>query len=153
MKTSGQRQDVAFLALAVAVLAVAVALFVAMRSMDKSRKKQPEPEPVAEVETAEPVVEEPAATDAGRDPFKAQAGSTATAGPAAKSHGLKLVGLVAEQGDQPMAIIRSGTKRYYPHVGDRAGGYTLVEIGSNTATLEKDGDRVTLVLNEPEPDE
>jgi len=153
MKSSGQRQDVAFLALAVAVLAVAVALFVGMKSIDKGRQKEPEPEPAEQVEVVEPVVEEPAETESGRDPFKTQAGTVAGAGPAAQSHDMKLVGIVMEQGDKPMAIIHSGKKRYYAHLGDRAAGYTVVGIGDNSATLEKDGDRVTLVLRQPEPEE
>ena len=153
MKSNGQRQDVAFLALAVAVLAVAVALFVGMKSIDKGPKKELEPEPAEQVEVVEPVVEEPVKSESGRDPFKTQAGSATGAGPAAQSHDMKLVGIVLEQGDKPMAIVHFGKKRYYAHLGDRAAGYTVVGIGDNSATLEKDGDRVTLVLRQPEPEE
>ncbi len=153
MKSNGQRQDIAFLALAVAVLAVAVAVFVAMKSIDRGRQKEPEPELAEQVEVVEPVVAEPAKGESGRDPFKTQAGSTTGAEPGAQPQGMKLVGIVLEQGDRPMAIIHSGKKRYYAHLGDRAGGYTVVAIGSDSARLEKDGDRVTLVLRQPEPEE
>ena len=153
MRSKGQRQDVAFLALAVAVLAVAVALFVGMKSIDKGRQKEPEPEPAEQVEVVEPVVEESAKGESGRDPFKTQAGSASAAGPAAQSHEMKLVGIVLEQGDKPMAIIHSGKKSYYAHLGGRAAGYTVVGIGDNSATLEKEGDRITLVLRQPEPEE
>lgn len=153
MRSNGQRQDVAFLALAVAVLAVALAVFVVMKSADKAQKKDSEPEPAEQVEVVEPVVEEPVEGETGRDPFKTQAGSAGGAGPAAQSHNMKLVGIVVEQGDKPMAIIHSGKKRYYAHLGDRAAGYTVVSIGDNAATLQKDGDSVTLVLRQPEPEE
>ena len=153
MRSNGQRQDVAFLALAVAVLAVALAVFVVMKSVDKAQKKEPEPEPAEQVEVVEPVVEEPVKAETGRDPFRTQTGSAGGTGSAAQSHNMKLVGIVVEQGDKPMAIIHSGRKRYYAHLGDRAAGYTLVGIGDSSATLERDGDRVTLVLRQPEPEE
>ncbi len=153
MRSNGQRQDVAFLALAVAVLAVAVALFVGMRSLQRERPKEPEPEPVEQVEAAEPGPEEPAPSESGRDPFKTQGGATTAPGPAGVASGLKLVGVVMEQGEKPMAIIRSGRRRYYASLGERAAGYTVVSIGEDRATLEKEGDRVTLVLREPEPEE
>ncbi|HUU54106.1 MAG TPA: hypothetical protein VMY87_04225 [Armatimonadota bacterium] len=153
MRSNGQRQDVAFLALAVAVLAVAVALFVGMKAIQRDRPKEPEPEPAEQVETAEPVVEEPAKGESGRDPFKAQGGSAKGPGAVGQSHEMKLVGIVMERGDKPMAIIHSGSKRYYARLGERAAGYTVVSIGEDRATLDKDGDRLTLVLREPPPEE
>lgn len=153
MRSNGQRQDVAFLALAVAVLAVAVALFVGMKAIEKGRQEEPEPEPAEQVEVVEPVVEEPVKSESGRDPFNTQAGSVTGTGPAGESHDMKLVGIVVEQGDEPMAIIHTGKKRYYVRPGDRAAGYTVISIGDNSAVLGKDGDRVTLVLRQPEPEE
>ncbi len=153
MKNSGQRQDVAFLALAVAVLAVAVALFVGMKSIQKERPKKTEPQAAKKVETAKKPGSK-GASGAPRDPFKTQAGGAGVAGgPGAQQRELKLVGIVAEQGDKPVAIIRSGKKRYYAKVGDRAAGYTVMSIGQDNATLEKDGNTVTLVLYTPEPEE
>jgi hypothetical protein len=155
MRSEGQRQDVAYLALAVAVLAVAVALFVGMRAVQKRQPEEPKEEAAPQVEVEEPVAEEPPPETNGRDPFKTQSGSTPspTAGPAGVSHDLRLVGIVMEEGARPMAIIRSAKKRHYSRVGDRVGNYTVVAIGANQATLADDGDRFTLVLWEPEPEE
>jgi len=155
MRGNGQRQDVGFLALAVAVLAVAVALFVAMRSMQRQAPAEPEPAPVEEAEAPAPVVEMPEKSESNRDPFKTQSGSASSPNPApAKATtDLKLVGIVKEGGDTPMAIIRSKTKRYYASVGGRAAGYSVVAIDDEKVVLEKDGDRITLVLREPEPAE
>ena len=153
MKSNGYRQDVAFLALAVAVLAVAVALFVGMKSIQRERPKKAEPKSAKKVES----VKKPGskgASGAPRDPFKTQAGGAGGAGGAvAQQREVKLVGIVAEQGDKPVAIIRSGRKRYYAKVGDRAAGYTVMSIGQDSATLVKDGSTVTLVLRTPEPEE
>ncbi len=145
---SGQRQDVALLALAVAFLAVALALFVGLRSIQRSKPKEPEPEPVAQAQEAEPEEEAPK-SEGGRDPFRTQAGSLQSATAPGPASDLRLVGIVMEKGDEPMAILRSGRKRYYAKVGERAGGYTVVGIGENRAVLEQDGRRVTLVLRPP----
>jgi hypothetical protein len=155
MRGDGQRQDVGFLALAVAVLAVAVALFVGMR-MQRQNAEKPKPEPVQQAEAPKPVVTVPEKTDSTRDPFKTQAGSASSAAqsaPARATAELKLVGIVRESGDSPMAIIRTKTRRYYASVGGRAAGYSVVDIGDEKVTLEKDGNRITLVLREPEPAE
>jgi hypothetical protein len=154
MRGNGQRQDVGFLALAVAVLAVAVALFVGMR-MQRQGSEKPKPEPVQQAEAPAPVVTAPEKSDSTRDPFKTQGGSASSPGsaPAQATADLKLVGIVRESGDRPMAIIRSKTRRYYASVGARAAGYSVVDIGDEKVTLEKDGDRITLVLREPEPAE
>jgi len=151
MKESGQRQDVAFLALAVAVLAIALALFVGMKLIPKERSRKPKAEATEQAATAEPPQEPAAKQPSGRDPFKSQARSTA--GAAVRTNlQLKLVGIVTEEGKRPMAIIHSGKRRFYAKLGDRAAGYTVVGIGGDRAVLEGDGDRVTLVLREPEPE-
>jgi hypothetical protein len=152
MSSSGKRQDVAFLALAVAFLAVALALFVGLRSIQRDKPEEPEPEPVEIVEAVEPEMDEPP-QDGGRDPFRAQSGSVAAATGAGSSADVRLVGIVMEQGDKPMAIIRSGRKRYYASLGERAAGYTVVSIGQDRAVLEAGGRQFTLVLREPEPEE
>jgi hypothetical protein len=155
MKSGGQRQDVAFLALAVAVLAVAVALFVGMKSMQKPRPAKPEPKPEKQATVAVPRVEKQ--TGGPRDPFKGGApigrgGSAgATGGPVAQS--LKLVGIVVKQGEQPVAVIHSTKKRYYAKVGQRAAGHTVKSIGANQVVLEKDGASLTLLLHQPEAEE
>jgi hypothetical protein len=152
MSESGQRQDVAFLALAVAVLAIAVALFVGMRTMPKMPTG--EAEPTAEEAGTEESQPEAALEPTGRDPFESRAsGAGAARGRDAGPPQLKLVGIVTRAGERPMAVVHSGAKRYYARVGERAAGYTVVSIGGNTAVLEGDGARVTLVLREPEPPE
>jgi hypothetical protein len=157
MKSGGQRQDVAFLALAVAVLAVAVALFVGMKAIQKPRPNKPEAKPEKQAKVAGPLVQKP--TGGPRDPFKTQGGATAArggpagapGGPAAQT--LKLVGIVTKQGEPPVAIIHSTKKRYYARVGERAAGYTVVTIAPNEVVLEKDGARMTLLLRQPETEE
>lgn len=153
MSSGGQRQDIAFLALVVAVLAVALALFVGLRSIGREKGEEPELEPVEEVEVVAPEVEEPPTSGGGRDPFKTQPGAVGSSTAPGGAADVKLVGVVMEQGDKPIAIIHSGRKRYYASTGDRAAGYTVVSIGEDRAVLERDGGRVTLVLREPEPEE
>ena len=152
---TGQRQDVAFLAVVVAVLAVAVALFVGMRSIQRQRPEKPVVTGGKPVQVAGPVVPKPQGGP--RDPFR-EGGVTGKAGAGAKPGGeasaaqtLKLVGIVSKQGDQPVAIIHSARKRYYARVGDRVAGYTLVKIGADHAVLDKAGEGLTLPLREPEP--
>lgn len=150
MKESGQRQDLAFLALAVAVLAIAVALFVGMKSMPQ--KPAAETEAEAQQESAEEPAEPAAPEPTGRDPFKSQAkGSAAQAGRGHSGPGLRLVGIVRRAGEPPMAVVVSGQKRYYAHVGERAGSYTVVSVSREEAVLEAAGDRITLRLREPPP--
>ena len=150
MRSEGQRQDVAYLALAVAVLAIALALFVSMKAVQKRQPPEPKEEPVVEVVAQEPVTDEPPPTD-GRDPFRVQGGSagSASTGPAVASHDLRLVGIVMEQGDRPMAIIRSTSGRHYSRVGDRVGGYTVASVSPNEVVLAGEADRITLVMREP----
>jgi len=154
MQKNGQRQDIAFLALAVAVLAIAVALFFGMKNIGKEPPKAPEPEPVEQVEVTEPIIEEPDPGVNGRDPFKTQPGATASSAASGGSNeGLKLVGILMEQGSFPMAVIHSAKKRYYARVGEKAAGYEVISVGDNTAVLQKDGHQITLVLREPESEE
>jgi hypothetical protein len=150
MRSEGQRQDVAFLALAVAVMAIALALFVGMKSVQKRQPEEPAAEPAVEVAAAEPVVEEPQETD-GRDPFKVQGGAAGSpaGGATVASHSLKLVGIIMEQGDRPMAIIRSASGRHYARVGARVGAYTVASIGPNEVVLEGESDRISLVMRDP----
>ncbi|MFB3882039.1 MAG: type II secretion system protein N [Armatimonadota bacterium] len=152
---TGQRQDVAFLAVVVAVLVVAVALFVGMKSIQRNRPEKPAAKPAKPVEVSGPVVPKPEGGP--RDPFRQGAGS-GPGGAAAKpgagataAQTLKLVGIVSEKGDQPVAIIHSARKRYYARVGDRVAGYTLMSVGTDRAVLSKGGESLTLVLREPEP--
>jgi hypothetical protein len=153
MKETGQRQDVAFLALVVAVLAVAVALFVGMRAIRRERPKRPAPKPTETAQAAGPIVGKPASGP--RDPFKNQAeeakGAKGAGAAASVGQTLKLVGVVSKQGDQPVAIIRSTKKRYYARVGARVAGYTLTSISANQAVLEKGEQRLVLLLRQPEP--
>jgi len=150
MRESGQRQDVAFLALAVAVLAVAVALFVGMRSIPK-KPEPPAPEEAEPAAPAEPV-EEPEEKASGRDPFRAQ-GTEGAPEPMQPKTALKLVGIVTGAGTEPTAVIHAGKRHYFAKVGGRAAGYTVESIGSNSAVLARDGNRLTLVLRQPQPEE
>lgn len=155
MKRTEQRQDLLFLALAVAVLAIAVALFVGMKGLPQSKKNAPAAPPK---EVAEPTGEvAKGSKGAARDPFSKQGGAAKPIAPVTGSGGktaepeLKFYGIVSEKDDPPVAIIHSTKKRYYARVGDRVAGYTLIQVGMNEAVLEKDGNRVTLLLREPEP--
>jgi len=151
MRESGQRQDVAFLALAVAVLAVAVALFVGMKLMPKKAAPPPVEEETEKAAPAEPVQEtKEEASD--RDPFRAQVSEGAPSHVEPKAQ-LKLVGIVTGAGTQPTAVIHAGTRHYFAKVGGRAGGYTVESIGSNSAVLVRNGGRVTLSLRRPQPEE
>ncbi len=155
---SGQRQDVAFLALAVAVLAIACALFVGMKSMHRPAAKKVEAQPAAAAKVAAPLVQKP--TGGPRDPFKtegaakgagARDGAAGAGGAAAPT--LTLVGIISQRGGEPIAVIRSPKKRYYAKVGQHAAGYTVVSVSSGGAVVEKDGDRMTLLLHQPETEE
>ncbi len=156
MKSGGQKQDVGFLALAVAVLAVAVALFVGMKSMQKQPVAKPGPAPEKQTQVARQVVESPKGGP--RDPFKTQGGTAAVTSPgtATADRGaptLKLVGIVSQRGDQPVAIINSTKRHYYARVGQRAAGYTVTTISGNQVVLEKDGELTTLLLHQPVEEE
>jgi hypothetical protein len=154
MKSGGQRQDLAFLALAVAVLAIAVALFVGMKSFPKQQPRPVETEQPEQVAAAEPAAEPPGKEATARDPFRSQTAEGGPTGPAAgPRRELKLVGIVRGGGAQATAVIHSGRRRYYAKVGDRAAGYTVESIGTDHAILARDEDRMTLVLREPEPEE
>jgi hypothetical protein len=149
----GQRQDVAFLALAVAFLAVALALFVGLKSIQRGKPDEPKPEPAPEVEVVEAEAEKPPPGGA-RDPFKSQSGSMRGApGGSTPTAGVRLVGIVMEQGEKPMAILRAGSKRYYASVGEGAAGYMVVSVSENRVVLSREGERVTLVLRRPVPEE
>jgi hypothetical protein len=63
------------------------------------------------------------------------------------------VGIVTGANERPTAVIHAGERRYFAQVGDRAAGYTVTGIGTDSAVLERDGDRITLVLREPELEE
>jgi hypothetical protein len=150
---SGQRQDVAFLALAVAFLAVALALFVGLKSIQRGKSDEPKPELAPEVEVVEAEVEKPPPSGA-RDPFRTQPGSMrGTPGDTTPTADVRLVGIVMEQGEKPMAILRSGRKRYYASVGERAAGYMVVSVSEKSVILSREGERVTLVLRQPVPEE
>src|SRR5574340_709845 len=130
MSRSGQRQDVAFLALAVAILAIAVALFVGIRSLsskNKAKPAPPEPKPVVkQQEEAQP----PGSSK--RDPFKGKPlpGQTAPGSKPKPGSDLKLVGVVQEQGGGLLATIRRGSDRFYVRRGDQVGGYRVASVTS-----------------------
>lgn len=156
-ETTGQKQDVAFLAVVVAVLAVAVALFVGMKSIQRQRPEKPVAKGGKQVQAAGPAVPKPRGGP--RDPFR-EGGATGKAGAGAKpgaeasaAQTLRLVGIVSKQGDRPVAIIHSARKRYYARVGDRVAGYTLMKIGADQVVLDKAGQGLTLPLREPEPED
>lgn len=154
MRSTGQRQDLTFFWLVVVVLVVAVALFVGMKSIPKK---------AAESDSGESAVDQGVGAAAegeqgpdvsgGRDPFTSPTGpGGAVAGPEPQGD-LKLVGIVTGAGEGPRAVIHAGRRRHFAGIGDRVAGYVVTSIGTNTAVLEKDGDRLTLVLREPEAEE
>ncbi len=149
MRKTAQRQDMTFLAIVVVVLVVAVALFVGLRSLPKKASEGPDSEAVEEGSGHGWSEAPPAGGRDGRDPFRSPVGGAGPAGPRAAGD-LKLVGIVTGAGEKSTAIIHSGKRRYYAQVGDRAAGYTVTSIGTDTATLRRDGDRITLVLRKPE---
>lgn len=64
--------------------------------------------------------------------------------PPAVPAGPRLVGIVS--GDSPMAIIRSGDQRYYPHVGETAGEYTVQEISARRVVLSSSKGTLSIAL-------
>lgn len=141
----GQRQDVAFLALAVAVLAIAVALFVGVRSLPRTAESAPPPEVAEEVEPEAPAAPDSEA-ESTRDPFRSARQREAAEAAATRGEPLRLVGIV--QGAEPLAVVRRGERSYYVKVGQRAAGYTVMQIGANHALLARGDDRVRLSLHE-----
>ena len=154
MRSNGQRQDLTFFWLAVVVLVVAVALFVGMKSIPKK---------AAESDSGESAVDQgldgaaegdqAPGVSGGRDPFRSPTGAGGAVAGSEPQGDLKLVGIVTGAGEGPRAVIHAGRRRHFARVGDRVGGYVVTSIGTNTALLEKDGDRLTLVLREPELEE
>jgi hypothetical protein len=146
MSRSGQRQDVAFLALAVAILAIAVALFVGIRSLSNRGRAKPAPPAPKPVAQKAPDGQPPGSSQ--HDPFKGQSlpsQATAAAKPKPGSE-LKLVGVVQGQGNELLATIRRGNDRYYVRRGDQVAGYSVAEVTTGRVVLAKGNERVTLVL-------
>lgn len=148
MRSGGQRQDVAFLALAVAVLTIAVALFVVMKSIPRERADEPQTEEPQQEVVEEPK-EEPAPEKATqRDPFRSQ--QQGRGGVMAKPEAaLKLVGITLSETGASTAVVYRGKQRYHLKLGQQVEGYRLVRVTQNGATLEGPGGRVTLVLRPP----
>jgi len=156
MSRSGQRQDVAFLALAVAVLAIAVALFVGIRALSNRSASKPAPPPPAPV-AQKPTVSEPPGSRS-HDPFKGkptqppkpEAGQKEQPKPGEQ---IKLVGIVQGQGHELLAAIRRGSKPYYAKRGDTVAGYTVSEIRQGQVVLTKGAERLVLSLRSPGPED
>jgi len=152
MKSTGQRQDVAFLGLAVAVLAIAVALFVVMRAIPKQRPAEPEKE--VETSPAPPEPTKPPEPDSSRDPFRSQAQPGAGA-PAPQTPGpqaqLTLKGIT--WGRNPRAVIYRGTRSYHVAEGSRMAGFTVVTIAQDRVVLQGDSGALTLLLEPLREDE
>jgi len=157
MGESKPRQDMVFLALAAAVLAIAVALFVVMRSVSKGEQEPAAQETQQEVVEAPPEPPKPEPTES-RDPFKSQPkGAVAGVGPADPAPGppvdLRFVGFTERQGQEAMAILRRGERRYFVRAGETVRGYTVVSIGQNRVVLTGPGGEAVLLLREPEEEE
>ena len=151
MKSTGQRQDVAFLALAVSTLAIAVAIMIGVRALSQKPEQKPEPTATTEAPPPQPPPVPPPA-DTTRDPFLDQTKPPQPAAKAAKeAPKFQLVGIVSAQ--HPMAVIRRGSRHYYARVGDTVAGYTLAVIGRDRVTLVKGEERITLELRRPRPEE
>jgi hypothetical protein len=145
MSRSGQRQDVAFLALAVAVLAIAVALFVGIRALSSRGTAKPA-SPPQQLAAQEPAKVQPPGSSK-RDPFKGKTLLDQAAGTKPKpGEQLKLVGIVKGQGQELLAAIRRGNNRYYAKRGDQVGGYVVAEIGDDRVVLTKGEERLALSL-------
>jgi len=151
MRSTGQRQDVAFLALGVSTLAVAVAIMIGVRALSRRPKEQPKPTVGAEAPAPKPPPVPPPATTK-RDPFLDQSKTPQPGGKAAKEQPeFKLVGIVS--GREPMAVVRRGGRHYYLRVGQTVVGYTLAVIGRDRVTLVKGEERITLELRPPGSEE
>jgi hypothetical protein len=146
MSRSGQRQDVAFLALAVAILAIAVALFVGIRSLSNRGRAKPAPPAPKPVVQKPPDMQPPGSSK--HDPFKGKPlpGQVTPGVKPKPAEELKLVGVVQGQGSELLATIRRGSDRYYVRRGDRVSGYSVAEVSVDRVVLTKGGERVTLVL-------
>jgi hypothetical protein len=151
MPSTGQRQDLTFLWLAAVVLVVAVALFVGMKSIPKKPVESDSDEGAVD-QGLDGAAEGDQVPDVsgGRDPFRSPTGAGGAVAGREPQGDLKLVGIVTGAGEGPRAVIHSGRRRHFAGIGDHVGGYVVTSIGTNTAVLERDGDRLTLVLREPE---
>lgn len=153
MRGSGQRQDVAMLALGVSALAIAVAIMAGLRTVSQVPKQAGKTTPAASAPpTSAPAVPAPKA-DRTRDPFldqsKGQRGREAAGrGRETREEEFRLVGLVS--GRHAMAVIRRGSRRYYVRVGEKVGPFTLAAIGPDQVTLTRGEERVVLRLKRPE---
>jgi len=149
MKQTGQRQDVAFLALAVAVLAIAVALFVGVRALSTRRASKPADQPSAPKAMEKAASTQPPGSRS-HDPFKGKVSpaqsSTALDKPMPAEQ-LRLVGIVQGRGRELLAAIRRGNDRYYVKQGGSVGEYTVVEITSGRVVLTKGDEKLTLLLH------
>ncbi len=148
MSRSGQRQDVAYLALVVAILAIAVALFVGIRSLSNRSRAKPTPPAPKPVVQKPPDLQPPGSSK--HDPFKGQQ-LAAPVTPGAKpkpAEQLKLVGVVQGQGSGLLATIRRGNDRYYVKRGDQVSGYRVAEISVDRVVLTKGDERVVLQLGQ-----
>ncbi len=152
MRTGGQRQDVAFLALAVSTLAIAIAVMAGVRALSRRPKPKPAPTVVAQGRAPRPRTAATPVANTKRDPFadqskKLQAGGTGTA----EAPEFRLVGIVSAH--EAMAVIRRGSRRYYARAGQTVAGYTVAVIGRDRITLVKGEERITLELRPPQPEE
>ncbi len=148
MSRTGQRQDVAFLALAVAVLAIAVALFVGIRALSSRSAAKPAAPAVEQVAQKPPVAQPPGSKS--HDPFKGK--PTLPPKPVANakakpSEQIKLVGVVQGQGNELLAAIRRGNRRYYAKRGDAVAGYTVSDVETSRVVLTKGAEKLTLSLH------
>ena len=150
MSRTGQRQDVAFLALAVAVLAIAVALFVGIRALSNRSAAKPAAPAIEQVAQKPPVTEPPGSKS--HDPFKGKpilppkpvANANAKAKP---SEQIKLVGVIQGQDNELLATIRRGNRRYYAKRGDAVAGYTVSDVETSRVVLTKGAEKLTLSLH------
>jgi hypothetical protein len=148
MKSTGTRQDVAFLALAVSVLVIAVAVFMLVRSL--AGRKAAEPGAAAAGPAVATTLPPKPAGSPEHDPFKGkppllQPQAQPTAKPVKPAPELKLVGIVGDR--ERLAVIYLGDERYYAKRGDQIAGYAVSEIGDDRAVLTKGAERLTLTLH------
>ena len=152
MRSGGQRQDVAFLALAVSTLAIAIAVMAGVRALSRRPKPKPTPTVTAQAPAPRPRTPPTPVADTKRDPFADQSKKLPAAGTgAAEEQEFRLVGIVSAQ--EAMAVIRRGSRRYYARAGQTVAGYTVAVIGRDRVTLVKGEERITLELRRPQPEE
>jgi len=149
MRGASQRHELTFLAIAVAVLVLALGLFVALRVRSRRQTKPPDAQQVEQEQRAASKQTPPEKAKSERDPFAQRQRQTQQGG-VRPEVALKLVGIVDREGTGPVAVIRSGERRFYARQGEQVAGYWVTAIETDRVVLRGQGGDTILLLRQPE---